>query len=103
MQDIGIATGRPAVVNRPEASQTVYLEFRGTRDAPHVNDRDTRLRVSMPVARAAELRRQLSEVVPEAHEIWRPEILDILASHRGETNGAEDALKIMQRLSRYWR
>ena len=91
------------VVDRPEASQRVHLEFRGTRDAPHVVDRDTRVRITMPIDRATELRRQLGEVVPEAHEIWRPEILDILAAHRGETDNAEDALAIMQRLSRYWR
>ena len=57
----------------------------------------------MPIDRAVELRRQLGEVVPEAHEIWRPEILDILAAHRGDNGDPENALEIMQRLSRYWR
>lgn len=84
VQDIGIATNRPAMVNRPEGTQTVYLEFRGTRDARNITDRDTRLAHRHALfARAAELRRQLADVAPPQHEIWRSEFLDIIEQHKG--------------------
>ena len=58
MQDIGIGSGRPPEVDRPDGSRSVYLTFRGTNEAKVV-DRDTRLRVTMPVAQAARLWRKL--------------------------------------------
>lgn len=102
MQDIGIATSRPALVDRPEGSQTVYLEFRGTRDARAAVDRDTRIRISMPAARAEELRGQLAAVVPP-HLEWRAGVLEILDQHHGETGVPEDALEVVLRLSKAWR
>ena len=62
MQDIGIGSGRPPEVVRPEGSRSVYLTFRGTNEAKVV-DRDTRLRVTMPVAQAARLWRELGQVL----------------------------------------
>lgn len=102
MQDIGIRANREVVVNRPEGSSTVWLEFRGLRDAPHVSDKDTRVRVAMPVARAAELRRQLTRVVPHDLE-WQPAILDLLEQHQGEQFLGEDAYEMVKRLSEFWR
>jgi hypothetical protein len=51
-------------VTRPENSATVFLEFRGLRDAPHTVDKDTRVRIALSVDRAAELRRTLAELLP---------------------------------------
>lgn len=53
MQDVGIATSRPVEVSRPEGSSTVYLTFRGTRDARSAVDRDTRLRIALASVQAA--------------------------------------------------
>lgn len=66
MQDIGIATSRVAEVSRSDGSPRIYLTFRGTRDAPHVVDKDTRLRITMPVDRALELWQELGRLLPEA-------------------------------------
>jgi hypothetical protein len=43
---ISIASGRPPEVDRPEGSATLFLPFRGTRDAK-VRDRDTRVRIAL--------------------------------------------------------
>jgi hypothetical protein len=92
---------RAARVDRAEGGSRVYLEFPGIRDARNVVDRDTRLRVSMPVARAAELRSQLAAVVPTSSD-WRANILDIIEAHRGDIDADEDAVEIVKRLSRTW-
>ena len=49
-------------MDRPDGSRSVYLTFRGTNEAKVV-DRDTRLRVTMPVAQAARLWRELGQVL----------------------------------------
>jgi hypothetical protein len=51
-------------MDRPDGSRSVYLTFRGTNEAKVV-DRDTRLRVTMPVAQAARLWRELSDVLTD--------------------------------------
>jgi len=43
---VSIASGRPPEVDRPEGSTTLFLTFRGTRDAK-VRDRDTRVRIAL--------------------------------------------------------
>ena len=57
-----MGVGRPVEVDRPTGSSSVYLTFRGTNEAKVV-DRDTRLRVTMPVAQAARLWRELGLVL----------------------------------------
>jgi hypothetical protein len=48
VQDIGIGAARVTAVSLPENSPTVFLEFRGLRDAPHAVDKDARVRIAMP-------------------------------------------------------
>ena len=105
MQDIGIGAARVTAVSRSEKAPTIFLEFRGVRDAPHTVDKDTRVRVALSLERAAVLRRRLNELVPAAsdHLDWQPAVLELLAAHRGETGADEDALEVLQRLSRHWR
>jgi hypothetical protein len=62
VQDTGIESGRPPDVDRPDGSRSVYLTCRGTNDAKVV-DRDTRIRIAMPVAQAARLWRELGLVL----------------------------------------
>jgi hypothetical protein len=102
VQDIGVGAARLTAVSRPEQSPTVFLEFRGLRDAPHVADKDTRVRIALSMQRAVELRRELSELLPSQVE-WRTQFGDILAGHMGETFEGEDAVEILKRLSAFWR
>ena len=60
MEDVRIASGRPPEVDRPEGSTTLFLTFRGTRDAK-VRDRDTRIRIALQVAQAGRLWHLLGE------------------------------------------
>ena len=60
MEVVSIASGCPPEVDRPEGSATLFLTFRGTRDAK-VRDRDTRVRVALQGALAAHLWRLLGE------------------------------------------
>jgi hypothetical protein len=64
VEDIGIGSGRPPLVGRSEGSPSVYLTFRGTRETK-VRDRDTRVRIGMPAAQAARLRRELGEMLSD--------------------------------------
>ena len=102
MQDIGIGAARITSVTRPEGAPTVFLEFRGLRDAPHTVDKDTRVRIALTVERAADLRRKLSELLPSQIE-WRSQFGDILEQHMGETFSGEDAVEMLRRLSNFWR
>ena len=102
MQDIGIGAARLTAVSHRENSPTVFLEFRGVRDAPHTVDKDTRIRIALSVDRAADLRRRLSELMPSQVE-WQSQFLDILAGHLGETYEGEDAVEVLKRLSNFWR
>ena len=61
VEDISVVSGRPAQVSRPEGSARVLLTFRGLREAPHIRDKDTRVRVSVPVSEASRLWRLLGE------------------------------------------
>jgi len=63
VQDIGIGAARVTAVSRPENSPSVFLEFRGLRDAPHTVDKETRVRIALSVKRAVELRQQLSDLL----------------------------------------
>jgi len=102
VHDIGIGAARLTTVSHRENSPTVFLEFRGVRDAPHIVDKDTRIRIALSVDRAADLRRRLSELLPSQIE-WRSQFLDILAEHMGETYEGEDAVEMLKRLSNCWR
>jgi hypothetical protein len=102
VQDIGIGSARVAAVSHRENSPTVFLEFRGVRDAPHNVDKETRIRIALSVDRAADLRRRLSELLPSQVE-WQSQFLDILAGHLGETYKGEDAVEMLKRLSDFWR
>jgi len=72
VMDIGIASGRPPDVYRSEGAKTVYLALRGTRDA-HVRDRDTRVRIALPVAQAAMLWQLLDNVLTADEKHAPPE------------------------------
>ena len=65
VQDIGIGAARVTAVLRPENSSTLFLEFRGLRDAPHVSDKDTRIRIALSLAQAIELQQTLAELLPD--------------------------------------
>jgi hypothetical protein len=54
VRDVAIATQRQPVVAR-DSRGSFRLEFRGTSDARSSTDRDTRLRIAMPVAQAVRL------------------------------------------------
>jgi hypothetical protein len=69
---------------------------------PHTVDKDTRIRIALSVDRAADLRRQLSQLLPSQIE-WRSQFVDILAGHLGETYQGEDAVEVLKRLSDFWR
>ena len=102
MQDIGIGAARLTAVWHRENSATVFLEFRGVRDAPHTVDKDTRIRIALLVELAADLRRRLSDLLPSQVE-WQPQFLDILAAHGGEAYLGEDAVEMLKRLGDFWR
>jgi len=102
VQDIGIGAARLTAVSHRENSPTVFLEFRGVRDAPHTVDKNTRIRIALSVDRAAGLRRRLAELLPSQVE-WQSQFLDILAAHRGEAYLGEDAVQVLKRLSDFWR
>lgn len=57
---IGITSGRPPVVDRPDGSKRVILTFEGLREAK-VRDKDTRLRITLQGPNAARLWRLLGE------------------------------------------
>jgi hypothetical protein len=102
VQDIGIGAARLTAVSHRENSPTIFLEFRGVRDAPHTVEKDTRIPIALSVDRAAHLRRRLSELVPSQIE-WHSQFLDILAAHRGEAYLGEDAVEVLKRLSDFCR
>src|SRR6266545_1823909 len=100
MQVITLASNRTTQVDPVGNSGSVCLTFEGTR-GEHVVDRATRVRVTLPRNRAAELRRRIGELMPNELE-WKPEILEILEAHRGETGADENALEVARRLSQFW-
>ena len=55
VRDVGIAIHRKPEVRRSESSPNLCLTFRGLSDARSSVDRDTRLRIVVPAARAARL------------------------------------------------
>ena len=55
MRDFGIASGHEPDVRRDERGRVINLTFRGTSDARSSADRDTRLRIALPVTQAARL------------------------------------------------
>lgn len=89
MQDLGIAVSRPVDVARSGAGPRVFLTFHGLSDRPHQADRDFRVRVTMPIARAAEFRRQLADVtdMPEAE----PTALELVAERARDYLASFDA------------
>jgi hypothetical protein len=60
MEVIGVTSGRPPAVNRPEGSTAVFLTFDGIREE-HVRDRHTRIRIALQGPQAARLWRLLGE------------------------------------------
>ncbi|MDQ6674425.1 MAG: hypothetical protein M3069_27450 [Chloroflexota bacterium] len=64
MEDIGVFSGQPPEVSRPEGSAAVFLTFRGTRET-RVRDRDTRLRIALQGPQAARLWHLLGERLTE--------------------------------------
>ena len=102
MQHIGIGGARLTAVSHRENSPTVFLEFRGVRDARHTADKDTRICIALSVDRAADLGRRLSELLPSQIE-RRSQFVDILAGHPCETYEGEDAIEMLKRLSAFWR
>jgi hypothetical protein len=60
MEVIGVTSGRPPSVDRPEGSKAVFLTFDGLREAK-VRDRDTRIRIALQAPQAVRLWRLLGE------------------------------------------
>jgi hypothetical protein len=67
VQDIGGAAGREPLVQRLEVANSLLLTFRGLRNA-NVRDRDTRVRLTLPAGRAAELWRRLGDQLTDAEK-----------------------------------
>jgi len=61
VQSIGIVAAREPEAFRGDGSPSVRLTFRGLLDSRTAADRDTRVRVTIPVAQAARLWRLLGE------------------------------------------
>jgi hypothetical protein len=55
LRDVGFGSGREPQVRRDECTGHIRLILRGTSDARSSVDRDTRLRIVLPVAQAARL------------------------------------------------
>ena len=68
VQDIDIHSGRPPLVQRPERSKTIFLTFHGIRNA-NVRDRETLLRLTLPIPQAANLWRLLGGELSENEEL----------------------------------
>jgi hypothetical protein len=64
VQDIGIAGARVTAVTLGANSRTLFLELRGLLDAPHITDKDTRIRLALSLERAAELQERLAALRP---------------------------------------
>ena len=64
MERITLATARAPDVDRLDVASAILLTFRGTR-AEHVRDRDTWVRVSLPIAQAADLWRTLGAALTD--------------------------------------
>ena len=64
MQDIGIGSGRPPEVDRPDGSRSVYLTFRGTNEAKVSRSRHAHQDHDAN-GRAARLWRELGQVVTD--------------------------------------
>jgi hypothetical protein len=56
VQEISIVSGKPPTVHHPDNGRFVYLTFEGLRESRTVVDKLTRVRVTVPIAQAAELR-----------------------------------------------
>jgi hypothetical protein len=67
MEVIGVTSGRPPSVDRPEGSPAVFLTFEGLREA-NVRDRDTRIRIALQGPLAARLWRLLGERLTRRRE-----------------------------------
>jgi hypothetical protein len=65
---VSIASGRGPEVDRPEGSPTLFLTFRGTRDAK-VRDRDTRIKIALQSAQAGRLWRPLGEQLTDEEKV----------------------------------
>ncbi len=61
VRDVGIASSGEPEVRRDDGAGIVNMTFRGTSDARSSVDRDTRLRIAVPVAQAARLWRLVGE------------------------------------------
>jgi hypothetical protein len=61
MEVIGVTSGRPPSVDRPEGSTAVFLTFRGTRVSRRCATGDTRIRIALQGQQAARLWRLLGE------------------------------------------
>jgi hypothetical protein len=71
VRDIGIASHREPEVSRGDGSGSLYVTFRGTSDARSSVDRDTRLRIVLPVAQAARLWHLLDAVLTDQEKMQR--------------------------------
>jgi len=68
VKDVGIATRRDPEVSRSEGAPTLHLTLRGTSDARSSVDRDTRLRIALPVAQAVRLWQLLDQHLTDAEK-----------------------------------
>jgi len=64
MEVIGVTSGRPPSVDRPEGSRALFLTFDGLREAK-VRARDTRIRIALQSPQAVRLWRLLGERLTE--------------------------------------
>jgi hypothetical protein len=67
MEVIGVTSGRPPSVDRPEGSRSLLLTFDGLRE-PKVRDRDTRIRIALHGPQAARPWRLLGERLTDAEK-----------------------------------
>jgi hypothetical protein len=67
MEVIGVTSGRPPSVDRPEGSTAVFLTFGGLRESK-VRDRHTRIRIALQGPQAARLWRLLGEQLTDVEK-----------------------------------
>jgi hypothetical protein len=62
VQDIGIVSSRAPTVVRPAGSRVIYLTFEGIRESRTIADKQTRVRITLPVAEVVRPRELLADV-----------------------------------------
>ena len=63
VQDIGIVSSRAPTVDRQTGARYVYLTFEGLRESRTIADKQTRVRIALPLSKVARLRELLADPI----------------------------------------